>query len=1275
MYAAAFDEVCAAFGPYLERSLREVVFEETGLLDRTAYTQPALFAVETALVRLLAEFGVRPDAVLGHSIGAVAAAHAAGVLTLSDAVALVAARSRLMDALPAEGAMLSFRAGEEQVAVALDGHQARASVAAVNGPLATVVSGDEDAVLAVAARLSAQEVKAKRLKVSHAFHSPLMDPMLDDFRTALAGLSFAPPAVPFVSDLTGRTTAPDETASPDYWARHVRGAVRFADGVRALHGLGTTRYLEIGPDTVLTTLVPDILAADPAVDPQQPPAGTAALLRRGRPEPAALVGALAAVHTAGGRVDWSALLGTPRPGADPAAELPTYPFQRTRHWLDAPAPAGDVTAAGLTAADHPFLGAAVELAEGAGTLFTGRLALREHPWLTGHTVAGATVLPATALLDLALHAGRTTGVPVVAALELHAPLLPHPEEAVRLQITVAPAGTDGEREIRVHARPDTAAEAPWVLYASGVLAPADGTGPSPAAGSWPPPGAEPVDPDTLYPALAAHGLAYAGAFRTVTTAWRHPDGSLSAELAAPDEGGRDADRRFAVPPAVLDAALHPWAHAGLPEDGRPTLLLPSAWRDVRLYPGTAAGPLRARVVPEDAGRAAVTLHDGTGTPLLHAAALELAEVPAERFIAAGGGDPLLVPGTAVLALPATADPVAVVGAPRLAKALAASGRPVRPYPTLRHLAADAGHPVPPSVLLPLPAGPADAPVPDRVGAATAWALAALQEWLTEERFESGRLAVLLPGAEPGTPEALAAAAVGGLVRSAATEHPGRVLLVDTDLPADDLGRLPAVGWPDDEPHVLVREGRLLAPRLGRSGPGTPGAGRAASGAFGDGTVIVSGASGALAATVVRHLAAAHGVRSLLLLSRSGTVAPGLAEELAGQGVQVLAAACDVADPHAVERALGLLPAGLPVTGVLHAAGVLDDGLVQGLTSERVDAVLRPKVGGAWALHEATRDLPLAAFVLFSSVAGVLGTAGQGAYAAANSFLDALALHRHAEGLPALSLPWGLWEGEGMGSALGAADRARIARVGIAPLPPASALTQLDAALTAGQPVAVAVRLAAPGAGGPGSGPAAALRALLPGTGAPAGRPAPTGTAATAGQDQAARLAGLDPAERGRAVLDLVRRYVGEVLGHADLGAVPVDRGLLDLGLDSLTAVELRGRLGGALGLRLPSTLLFDHPTAGALARHLEGLLTPQADLAGVVAPVLAGMAELESVLAGRAARGADDGELDLLADRLQSVLERIRAARGENATRPADRLDGVDDDELFDLIDGELGLQ
>ncbi|MFF8775434.1 SDR family NAD(P)-dependent oxidoreductase [Kitasatospora sp. NPDC015120] len=1291
-FAAALDEVCEAFAPHLERPLREVMFEETGLLDRTGYTQPALFAVEFALVRLLDHWGVRPDAVLGHSIGAVAAAHTAGVLTLDDAVALVAARSRLMDALPAEGIMLSFRAAEPDVLAALDGHTDRASVAAVNGPRATVVSGAEDAVLAVAARLAATGVKARRLTVSHAFHSPLMDPMLDDFRAALDGLAFGRPAIPFVSDLTGRPADPADTDWPDHWVRQVRGTVRFADGVRALRDLGTVRYLEIGPDTLLTTLVEDVLAGEPQdqQDPQDLPAVTAAVLRRERGEADTLLRAVATVHAAGAAVDWPAVLGA---AGRSAPGLPTYPFQRTRHWLDAPAVAGDLGAAGLTTAGHPFLGAAVELADGAGTVLTGRLDPREHPWLAGHTVAGATVLPATALLDLALHAGRAAGLPVVAALDLHAPLLLPDGPALRLQVGLDPADADGERAVRIHARPDTADEEPWTRYAGGVLAPAPAE-PAPPLGSWPPPGARPVAAEELYAALDAHGLGYGGAFRTVTAAWQHPDGTLWAELAGPAEGARDADRRFVVPPAALDAALHPWAHAGLPSDDRTTLRLPAAWREVRPYAAVPTGPLRARIVPDGEHRGAVTLYDADGAPLLHAGALELAEVPAERFAAARRNDPLLVPGTRRLALAADPHPAVLVE-------------------SLSELA----DPVPAVVGLTLPPRPADLPVPDQVAHATGWALSTLRTWLADPRHEASRLVVLLPAAAEGSAEALAAAAAGGLIRSAAAEHPGRILLLDTDLPPGTRPSLPALAWPEDEPHLLLRAGQVLAPRLavasadgpggagsvavagapsaaptddsgsaGASGdgsaeaaaePGAPTGGSAGGGAFGGGSVLVTGASGALAGVLVRHLVEAHGVRGLVLLSRSGRVAPGLAEELAGRGVAVVPVTGDVADPAAVRAALAQAPEGRPVTGVVHAAGVLDDGLVEGLTDERVAAVLRPKVAGAWALHEATRELPLRAFVLFSSVAGVLGTAGQGSYAAANSFLDALAGYRHEAGLPALSLPWGLWEGDGMGEKLSTADRARIARTGIAPLPAANALALLDEALTAGRPVAVAARLAAPGAGGPGGGPAAALRELL-------GRPTPQRAAVAAEPDRRGTLAALAPQERGRAVLDLVRRSVGEVLGHADPGALPVDRGLLDLGLDSLTAVELRGRLGTLLGLRLPSTLLFDHPTAAALARHLTGLVTPAdqnghagdagADRAAAASP-LAGLAAMESALAGLTAGDAGAAELDQLAARLQAALDQVRAARAAGQGDGfADRLEEADGDELFDLIDRQLGL-
>ncbi|WP_420714006.1 type I polyketide synthase [Streptomyces sp. NRRL WC-3742] len=667
-------------------------------------------------------------------------------------------------------------------------------------------------------------------------------------------------------------------------------------------------------------------------------------------------------------------------------------------------------------------------------------------------------------------------------------------------------------------------------------------------------------------------------------------------------------------------------------------------------------------------------------------------MPAERFSAARPADPLLLPDTRPLTLPVV---------------------PERTVPA-RGLS-DLPDPVPPVVLLPLPPLPADRPVPEQVAHAAGWALTTLRTWLTEPRYEASRLAVLLPAAPEGGPQALAAAAAGGLIRSAAAEHPGRVLLVDTDLPPDRLTDLPPVTWPDDEPHLLVRADRILAPRLtaapagaaaaaGALGSGgvVPSAGAAAEAevsgagsvvasrltaaseagagaapagataveagvpgrAFGAGSVLVTGASGALAAVLVRHLVEVHGVRGLVLLSRSGRVASGLVEELAVLGAEAVPVAGDVADPEAVRAALAQAPGGLPVTGVVHAAGVLDDGLVEGLTQERVAAVLRPKVDGAWALHEATAGLPLRAFVLFSSVAGVLGTPGQGSYAAANSFLDALAEHRHGLGLPALSLPWGLWEGEGMGEGLSAADRARIARIGIAPLPAASALSLLDEALAAGRPVAVAARLATPGAGGPGGGPAAALRVLLGSRTTAAAPAAPV--PAPALPDHRDTLAGLTPQERDRAVLDLVRRSVGEVLGHADPAALPVDRGLLDLGLDSLTAVELRGRLGTLLGLRLPSTLLFDHPTAAALARHLTALVAP---------PALGKLTAVESALADLVAQDHDPGELDQLATRLQSALDQVRAALGAGRGGEfADRLEDADGDELFDLLDEQLGL-
>ncbi|AEW98436.1 modular polyketide synthase (plasmid) [Streptantibioticus cattleyicolor NRRL 8057 = DSM 46488] len=332
-YAEAFDAVCAHLDPHLDTPLRDVLFAgpgtaEAARLDTTRYTQAGLFAVEVALFRLLERWGVVPDYLLGHSIGEVTAAHAAGVLDLADACRLVAARGRLMGQAPSGGAMVSIRAGENEVRASLadlrDDERARIAVAAVNGPVSTVISGDAGVVMEVAARWRSRGRQAKRLKVSHAFHSPHMDAALPPFREALAGLAFHPPTIPIVSNETGDLARADELRSPDYWVRHIRGTVRFGDGVGRLAGLGVTTFFELGPDAVLTPLAQECL--DGVTGDHR----TAAGLRRNQPETRSLLLGAAELFAAGTPVRWAEAVTEGR-----RVDLPGYPFQRRRYWLDA----------------------------------------------------------------------------------------------------------------------------------------------------------------------------------------------------------------------------------------------------------------------------------------------------------------------------------------------------------------------------------------------------------------------------------------------------------------------------------------------------------------------------------------------------------------------------------------------------------------------------------------------------------------------------------------------------------------------------------------------------------------------------------------------------------------------------------------------------------------------------------------------------------------------------------------------------------------------------
>ncbi len=568
VFEQSLDEVCGELDRYLPRPLREVLFAEegspeAGLLDGTEFAQAGLFAVEVALFGLLESFGVKPDFLIGHSIGELSAACVAGVFSLGDACRLVAARGRLMGALPAGGAMLAVEAAEAEVREGLVGHGERLALAAVNGPRSVVVSGEADALEEWGARWRDRGRRTKRLHVSHAFHSPLMEPMLAELREVAEGIEYTPARIPIVSNVTGRLAVEEELCSGEYWACHAREAVRFADGVAALKAAGVRRFLELGPDGVLAATARECLDPDTGERDAGEDALLAATLHRDRAEAETFLALLARAHCAGVRVDWPALFAGRGPRA---VDLPTYAFQRERFWLQAPADVGDLRAAGLRAAVHPLLGAVVNVAGERGQwLFTGRLSIESQPWVGDHVLLDMVVVPGTAFLELALTAGAEVGCEMVEELTLQAPLVLEGTGAFELQLRVEEVDESGRRAFAIHSRPqaESAAEGDpegpaWTCHAGGALAPGISSGPSEqierlAAESWPPAGAEPLDVAELYERLSADGFAYGPAFTGIRAAWRR-GGELFTEVAL-EWPHADEAARFQIHPALLDAAL------------------------------------------------------------------------------------------------------------------------------------------------------------------------------------------------------------------------------------------------------------------------------------------------------------------------------------------------------------------------------------------------------------------------------------------------------------------------------------------------------------------------------------------------------------------------------------------------------------------------------------------------------------------------------------------------------------------------------------------------
>ncbi|MET9960310.1 type I polyketide synthase [Streptomyces sp. NPDC006326] len=1215
-------EACeAALAPYTDWSLTGVLRGAEGApcLDRVDVVQPVSFAVMVSLAGLWRSWGVEPAAVVGHSQGEIAAACVAGALSLDDAARVVALRSQeIARHLAGRGGMASVALPAADVRERIAAWGGRLGVAAFNSPASTVLSGEPAALAAFVEACTADGARARLIPVDYASHSQYVEATEDGVLAALAPIAPRTPRIPFYSTLLARRIT-DEPLDAGYWYRNLRGTVRFQETVALLAQEGHDCFVEVSAHPVLTAGIQETVEEATGAEPRL----AVGSLRRDDGGLRRFATSAAEAWVRGLAVDWTPLHGSP---AGPAVELPTYAFQRARYWLDQPRPAATPAGLGLDSAGHPFLGARLDLPDGGPVVLTGSLALREHGWLRDHAVLGTVLLPGTAFVDLVLHAAAAVDHAGLDELVLQAPLVLNEDGAVQLQVVIGDADASGRRPVAVHSRPEAGqddagdpAGRPWTRHAQGWLS-ADAAAAPAAESAWPPAGAEPVDLDGRYGELLAQGYAYGPAFQGLRAAWRR-GAEVFAEVVLTEQDASDAG--FGVHPAALDAALHALGLLGRPgcaaDTGKP--LLPFAWSGVRLH-AHGATALRVRLAPAaDPGGAdtdAVTVFaaDVAGQPVVSVDSLVMRPVEPERLAALGRrADPLFAVEWTPVPLDlrtAPAGPQAVLGTgaglPGLGRALPYDG-----IPALLE-AVDAGAPVPDLLFVPV-TGPAGGAGPGSAARRlTRDLLATVQQWLAEDRLAGSRLVVVTRGAVATDPQAgigdLAASAAWGLIRSVQTEFPDRCLLLDTgtgtetgtetETGAADLAAPAAAAFARGEHQLVLRDGRGYVPRLVR--PETHG-GPASRPLDPDGTVLVTGGTGTLGALVARHLVTGHGVRRLLLTSRRGPAAPGadrLVAELAALGARAEVVSCDAADRTALAAALAAVDPAHPLTAVVHAAGLLVDATVTALTPDRVDRVMLPKADAAWNLHELTRDLDLAAFVLFSSVAGVLGLGGQANYAAANAFLDSLAHLRRAQGLPAVSLAWGLWqEASGMTGELTAADLARMARAGIAPLASEDGLRLLDTAWAEGGspllvPVALEVSALRARAAADGTTPPPMLRALVratpPRTGAAQAAPEQS---RAAGPGLAEQLAGLDADERRHTVLDLVRRSAAVVLGHGSAEKVEPERAFSALGFDSLTSVDLRNRLNAATGLRLPTTLLFDCPTPAAVTERILARLAPQ----------------------------------------------------------------------------------
>ncbi|MFJ2768914.1 SDR family NAD(P)-dependent oxidoreductase [Streptomyces sp. NPDC087300] len=1257
LFADEIDRCDAALRPHTGWSVGAVLRGEQGAppLERVDVVQPTLFAVMVALAAVWRARGVRPDGVVGHSQGEVAAACVSGALGLNDAAAVVAFRARALRAVAGSGAMAMVALGRDEVVRRLAAYGGRLSVAAVNSRTATVVSGDTESLAALVADLERERVFVRRTGIDYASHSAQVEPVREAMLADLAGITTSPASTAWYSTVTGEPVADELEA--EYWYRNLRQPVRYADTVERMAADGYRCFVELGPHPALTHATRAV-AEDTGHD-----LVVVGSLRRDADGPACLDRATAELHATGRRIAWRRLV-----PEGPAAELPTYAWDARRHWTDA----ADAAGRGGT----PFVGTHMESSDDPDRhLFETRVDLGDsrYAYLAEHRITGEVWLPAAAFVDMALEAaaalresggapsaGRDGGGRVeLSGLRFERPLALAPDAPVLLQLVLGPADAGGAREFTISARTTGTADAartPWRRHVTGRVHAPDAVAEATYdvdTDEADTEGTDPVDLPRLYASLTALGIDYGPAFRGLEQALRGPSRSYGRLRATPRAG-------HLLHPALLDAAFHA---AALPTDapsGRayvPAEIGRLRFTGLRTAPVRVACELRGADADRDGYSVDLRLLDDEGRLVLAVEGLRLAAlspldgslfevrwqprppVGEPRTAETGGPWLIFADDSGVgeeIARRLGPTPHVVV---RKGAAYGSEGPghftvdPEDPRQLARLLDEApefaAGPPARVVHLFGLDA-PALAPGAGPSGAAETVAEAAALCCLSPlnlVRALSGRTG---GGASPRVH--LVARGSQAVRDSAEVTHPEQALTwgfgasVAQERPefALTLIDLPSTGgaqelWAelcgaDDERMVALRPTGRFVPRLVRATAAAPlaeEAGRVRP----DGGYLITGGLGGLGRVVAERLVR-QGARHLALLGRRAPDADA-ARWIAGLrdgGVAVHVAQADVTDREGLRAALDELRRALPaiagvpgIAGIVHAAGVLDDATLPNLTPERVARVLAPKVIGTALLTELAPEAE--SLVLFSSVAGLLGSAGQSPYGAANAFMDAWAHHLAREGRRALSLDWGVWADVGLVADSGVRTAA-IGRSGLLALSPRAGGDLFERALATDRrqlaPLALDWEAFARDPDQARSRPL--LHGLVP---LPADAPAAEGLAARV-------LAAATEEERTALLEAHVRRKVADVTGGDADGLTPAT-GLKQLGLDSLMTVRLRNVLGRDLGVELSASAVFSADDVRGLARELRVKLE-----GGASASVLASASASTAADAG-AGTGTDVG--------------------------------------------------